>query len=69
MLHTTTIIMADKATRQHALSAQPQAPTISARPPRRRRRGNAIRRSAAMALRRLADRVEPRRVTTRATPA
>jgi hypothetical protein len=67
MFDPTAMIMADKATRHHVLSAHPKARTTPARPPRHR--GNAIRRLAAVALRRLADRVEPRRVTTHATAA
>ena len=67
MLQPTSMIMADKATRQHLLSAHPQAPTISAGAPRRRdtttRRLTAL---AAVALRRLANRIEPGRVTTSA---
>jgi hypothetical protein len=58
MLQPSAMIMADKATRQHALSAHPRAPIISARPPRQR--GNATRRLAAVALRRLANHVDPR---------
>ena len=58
MLQPSAMIMADKATRQHVLSAHPQAPIISARP--LRQRGNATRRLTALALRRLANHVEPR---------
>ncbi|MEU8207531.1 hypothetical protein [Streptosporangium sp. NPDC049046] len=54
------MILADKATRRHVLSARPNAPIRPERPPRRR--GDAIRRLTARALRRLADQVEPRRV-------
>jgi hypothetical protein len=64
MLQPTSMIMADRVTRLHVLSAHPQAPAISARPPRHR--GTAIRRLTAVALRRLANRVEPRRVTASA---
>jgi hypothetical protein len=60
MLLPTAMIVADKATRQHLLSAHPQAPTIAARAPRRR--NTTTRRLTAVALRRLADRIEPRRV-------
>jgi hypothetical protein len=67
MLQPTAMVMADKATKQHVLSGYPHAPTISVRPPRQR--GNAIRRLIAVALRRLADRVESGRVTTNATAA
>jgi hypothetical protein len=61
MLQPTAMIMADRATSQHVLSGRPQAPTISPRPPRPR--AEVIRRLTAVTLRRLADRVEPRRVT------
>ncbi|MGS2642952.1 hypothetical protein [Streptosporangium sp. LJ11] len=57
------MILADKATRRHVLSARPNAPTVPERP--RRRRGAAVRRLTAVALRRLADRVEPRCVKPR----
>jgi hypothetical protein len=67
MLVPAAMVLADRATRQHALSARPQAPTVSARTPRRR--GQAMRRLTAVALRRLADHVEPRTVTRRATAA
>jgi hypothetical protein len=67
MLSPTAMVMADKATKQHVLSAHPQSPTISARAPRRR--GDATRRLTALALRQLADRVEPRHITPRATAA
>jgi hypothetical protein len=56
------MIMADKATKDLVLSARPKAPTLPERPPRRR--GDATRRLTAVALRRLADRLEPRRVHT-----
>jgi hypothetical protein len=56
------MIMADKAIRHHVLSARPQAPTTPERPPRQR--GAAVRRLTVAALRRLADRAEPRRVDT-----
>ena len=52
------LIIADHATAQHVLSARPNAPTTPARPPRQR--GDAIRRLTVTALRRLADRIEPR---------
>jgi hypothetical protein len=58
------MIMADKATRHHVLSALPKARTTPERPPRQR--GDAMRRLTVVALRRLADRVEPRRVNTSA---
>ncbi|MFC0526612.1 hypothetical protein [Phytohabitans kaempferiae] len=60
MLLPTSMIMAETATRQHVLSARPKAPTISAHAPRRRR--STTRRLTAGVLRRLADRIEPRRV-------
>jgi hypothetical protein len=62
MFDPTAMIMADKATKHHVLSAGPQAPTTPDRPPRQR--GDATRRLTAVALRRLADRLEPRRATT-----
>jgi hypothetical protein len=52
------MIIADHATRQQVLSARPTAPTVPERPPQRR--GDAMRRLIGAALRRLADRVEPR---------
>jgi hypothetical protein len=61
MFDPTAIIMADRATRQHVMSARPTAPTAPERPPRRP--GDAARRLAVAALRRLADRLEPCRVT------
>ena len=61
MFDPTAMIMADRATRHHVLSARPQAPTTPDRPPRER--GDAMRRLTAVALRRLADRLEPRRAT------
>jgi hypothetical protein len=64
MLQPSAMIMADRATRRHALSAHPQAPILSARLPRQR--GNATRRLTAAALRRLANHVEPRRGYTSA---
>jgi hypothetical protein len=67
MLVPTAMVLADKATKQHVLSAHPQAPTIRTRAPHRR--GNTIRRLTALALRQLADHVEPRPVTRRATAA
>jgi hypothetical protein len=67
MFDPTAMVMADNATRHHVLSARPTARTTPARAPRQG--GNPIRRMTAIALRRLADRVEPRRVTTHATTA
>jgi hypothetical protein len=62
MFDPTAMIMADKATRQHVLSARPKAPTTPERPPRQRSDG--MRRLTVAALRRLADRLEPRRANT-----
>lgn len=62
MFDPTAMIMADKATKHHVLSARPQARTTPERPPRQR--GESMRQLAAAALRRLADRVEPRAVET-----
>jgi hypothetical protein len=56
MFDPSAMIMSDRATRQHALSARPEAPTVSGRPPRRR---GAVRRLTAVTLRGLADRLEP----------
>jgi hypothetical protein len=64
MFDTTAVIMADKATRQHVLSARPTTPATPDRP--QRQRGDATRRMTVLALRRLADRLEPRRVRTSA---
>jgi hypothetical protein len=57
MLDPLAMIIADHATRQHVLSARPEAPE---RPPGQR--GDAMRRLIVTALRRLADRLEPCRV-------
>jgi hypothetical protein len=62
----TAMIMADRATLNHALSARPDAPVVPERPPRQR--SAAVRRRAVAALRGLADRLEPRR-TTPSVPA
>ncbi|GAA3412833.1 hypothetical protein [Streptosporangium vulgare] len=59
MFDPTAMILADRATRRHVLSARPDAPVVPERPPRRH--AAAVRRVTATALRRLADRVEPRR--------
>jgi hypothetical protein len=64
MFDPTAMIMADKATRHHVLSARPKAPTTPERPPRQP--GDAMRRLTVVALRRLADRLEPRHVNTSA---
>jgi hypothetical protein len=55
----TAMIMADRATLAHALSARPDAPVVPERPPRQR--GDALRKLTVAALRGLADRLEPRR--------
>jgi hypothetical protein len=65
MFDPTAMIMADRATRQHVRSGRPEAPTISERPPRRR--GGAMRRLTSVALRRLADRLEPQPVNAAAS--
>jgi len=64
MFDPTAMIMADRATRHHVLSAHPTAPTTRDHPPRQR--GDAMRRLTVEALRRLADRLEPRPVRTSA---
>jgi hypothetical protein len=58
------MIIADHATRQQVLSARPEAPTQL---PRRRRK--TTRRLIVAALRRLADKIEPRCVNTAAPAA
>jgi hypothetical protein len=65
MFDLTAMVMADNATRHHVLSARPKARTRPERPPRQR--GDALRRLTVGALRRLANRLEPRRVETGAT--
>ena len=60
MFEPTGMILADKATRRHVLSARPDAPVLPEPSPRQR--GNGIRRVAVAGLRRLADRLEPRGV-------
>jgi hypothetical protein len=62
MFEPTAMIMADTATRRHVLSARPTAGTTPGRPPRHR--GDAMRRLTVLGLRRLADRLEPRRVNS-----
>jgi hypothetical protein len=64
MFDPTAMIMADQSTRRHVLSARPNAPARLERP--RRRRGGAMRRLTAVALRGIADRLEPRTVRTSA---
>ena len=61
MFDPTAMIMSDGATREHVLSARPDARTTPERPPRPR--GEATRRLTVAALRRLADRLEPRHAT------
>jgi hypothetical protein len=61
------ILIADHATKQQLLSARPEAPTRPERPPSQRR--HAIRLLIVAALRRLADRLEPRCVSTSAPGA
>jgi hypothetical protein len=56
MFDPTAVVLADRATRRHVLSARPAAP--AGRPPRHR--GDAVRRHTVAALRRLADHLEPR---------
>lgn len=58
------MIMADRTTRHHVLSGRPQARTTPERPPRQH--GEAMRRLTVVALRRLADRLEPCGVRTSA---
>lgn len=65
MFDLTAMVMADNATRRHTLSARPKARTTPERP--RRQRGHPMRRLTVLALRGLADRIEPRRVNTEAT--
>ncbi len=62
MFDPTAMIMADKSTRDHVLSARPKARTTPEHPPRQR--GDAMRRLTVVALRRLADRLERRRANT-----
>jgi hypothetical protein len=64
MFDPTAMIIADEATRHHVLSARPTARTTPERATRQR--GDAMRRATVVALRRVADRLEPGRVTTSA---
>lgn len=64
MLDSTAMIIADRTTRRHVLSARPKARTTPERPARPR--GDAMRRLTVAALRRLADRLEPPHVSTSA---
>lgn len=68
MLDPTAMILADRATRHHVMSARPDAAIGPERPPRQRR-AEAMRLVTAGVLRRLADRVEPARVDTCAPAA
>ena len=61
MFDLTAMIIADKATREHVRSAQPAARTTPDR--HARQSSNATRRLTVAALRRLADRLEPHRVS------
>ena len=60
MFDLTAMVLADNATSDHVNSARPAAHTRPSRPPRQR--GDAMRRLTVTALRRLADRVEPKRL-------
>jgi hypothetical protein len=60
MFDPTGMILADKATRRHVLSARPDAPVLPE--PLTKQRGEGVRRVAVAGLRRLADRLEPRGV-------
>ena len=64
MFDPTAMIMSGKATKHHVLSARPTAPVVRDRPPRQRL--DTPRRMTVLALRRLADRLEPRRVNATA---
>jgi hypothetical protein len=65
MFDLSAMVMADNATQDHVLSARPKARTRPERPPRQR--GDTMRRRTVVALRRLADRLEPRRAKTSPT--
>ena len=60
MFDLSAMVMADNATRDHVRSARPKARMRHERPPRQH--GDAMRRMTVSALRRLADRVEPKRL-------
>ena len=62
MVDPAAMIQADKITLRHVLSARPDASVIPEPPPRQR--GQAFRLAAGAALRRLADRIEPKRVAS-----
>ncbi|GIF69048.1 hypothetical protein Ais01nite_70830 [Asanoa ishikariensis] len=68
MLDPTAFVQAMNATRDHVYSARPDAPVVPDRA-RRTGRGDPLRRVAATVLRRVADRVEPRRARTCSTAA
>jgi hypothetical protein len=61
------MLQADHATMAHVYSARPDAPVVPDPAPRRSR-GEPVRRLAAIALRHIADRVEPRRVVEPCDP-
>jgi hypothetical protein len=61
-------LQANDAFMAHVYSARPDAPVVP-EPAPRRSRGEPVRRFAAVALRRFADRVEPRRTTEPCEPA
>jgi hypothetical protein len=56
-------LSAMSATRQGVLSARPDAPVVPDRPARWRNASTVVRRAGADGLRRLADRLEPRRAS------
>jgi hypothetical protein len=60
MFDLTAMVLADNATSDHVNSARPDARMRPSRPPRQR--GDAMRRLTVTVLRRLADRVEPKRL-------
>jgi hypothetical protein len=61
-------VQANNAFMAHVYSARPDAPVVP-EPATRRSRGEPVRRFAAVALRRFADRVEPRRTIEPCEPA
>jgi hypothetical protein len=60
MFDLSAMVMADNATQEHVRSARPKARVRPSRPPRQRT--EAMRRLTVTALRRLADRVETKRL-------
>ena len=62
MFDLSAMVMADNATREHVGSARPRARMRHDRAPRQRQHGDALRRVTVSALRRLADRVETKRL-------